>query len=133
VYANEEKIMPLARAVNLEDYMDFFQNKSIADFEKIRESLQSLSSFDCCSGSNDSSNSNCCTVGNMTVDLKAVEDRLKMIVIQPFMDPFNFDVKKVMKCCIHEITPEGKIVPICAFNNIPKYRQEVATYYKNRK
>lgn len=130
VYANGDKIMPLARAVNLEDYIDFFQNKSIADFEKIRKSLQSLSSFDCCSNS---SNSNCCTIGNMTVDLKEIEDRLKMIVIQPFMDPFNFDVKKVMKCCIHEITPEGKIVPICAFNNIPKYRQEVATYYKNRK
>lgn len=129
VYANEKKIMPLARAVQMEDYIDYFQNKTIGDFEKIRDSLQSLSSFGCCIGDNAT---NCCTIGDMSVDLKEIEDRLKMIMIQQFMDPFNFDVKKVMKCCIHEITPQGKIIPICAFNNIPKYRQEVNDYYKNR-
>lgn len=38
-----------------------------------------------------------------------------------------------MKCCIHEITPQGKIVPICAFNNIPMYREDVSAYYLNRR
>jgi uncharacterized radical SAM superfamily Fe-S cluster-containing enzyme len=49
------------------------------------------------------------------------------------MDSFNFDLKRLMKCCVHEITPEGKIVPICAFNNIPRYRQEVTMYYYNNR
>ena len=129
LYADKDKVMPLARAVNIIDYLDFFQNQTIADIKKIKDSLQRLSSFDCCSGTDSSS---CSTIGNLTVDLEEVESKVKMIMIQPFMDPFNFDIKKVMKCCIHEITPQGKIVPICAFNNIPKYRDEVNAYYKNR-
>ena len=54
-------------------------------------------------------------------------------MVQSFMDPFNFDIKRLMKCCIHEITPHGKIVPIRAFNNIPMYREDVSAYYHNRR
>jgi uncharacterized radical SAM superfamily Fe-S cluster-containing enzyme len=40
-----------------------------------------------------------------------------------FMDAYNFDVKRVMRCCIHYATPDDRIIPFCTYNTI--YRQEV--------
>ncbi|MFN3485740.1 MAG: hypothetical protein ACK44W_09695 [Planctomycetota bacterium] len=49
-------------------------------------------------------------------------DRVKMIKIKPFMDAWTFDLKRIMKCCVHEITQDGRMIPFCAYNNIPTYR-----------
>ena len=40
-----------------------------------------------------------------------------------FMDPYNFDVKRVMRCCIHYATPDDRIIPFCSYNIL--YRQEI--------
>lgn len=143
----EIDVKPLARLVNIEDYIDYFMNRSVGDLGQIRESIKVLNSFGCCSGgpedgldcssSNRSNNydgrgtsTNCCTI---PLDLKGIEKNIKVIMVQSFMDPYNFDIKRLMKCCIHEITPQGKIVPICAFNNIPVYREDVSAYYYTRR
>lgn len=141
LYVDEKDTKPLARIVNVEEYLDYFINRSVADLGQIKESIRVLNSFGCCcseeaEGTSDSSDNeeistmtNCCTIPD---NLKGIEKNIKVIMVQSFMDPFNFDIKRLMKCCIHEITPEGKIVPICAFNNIPMYREEVSAYYYNR-
>jgi len=46
-----------------------------------------------------------------------------LIACMHFMDPFNFDQKRVSRCVIHYATPDGKIIPFCAMNNI--YRESV--------
>ena len=33
-----------------------------------------------------------------------------------FMDEWNYDVERVMRCVIHYALPDGRIVPFCAFN-----------------
>uniref|UniRef100_A0A7C2Z9S7 Radical SAM protein n=1 Tax=Ignisphaera aggregans TaxID=334771 RepID=A0A7C2Z9S7_9CREN len=33
-----------------------------------------------------------------------------------FMDEWNYDVSRVMRCAIHYALPDGRIVPFCAFN-----------------
>ena len=38
------------------------------------------------------------------------------ITITSFLDAYNFDVRRVMKCCIHHVLPSGHIVPFCAYN-----------------
>lgn len=38
------------------------------------------------------------------------------ITITSFLDAFNFDVRRLMKCCIHHVLPEGHIIPFCAYN-----------------
>ncbi|MCD6557653.1 MAG: radical SAM protein [Candidatus Aenigmarchaeota archaeon] len=40
-----------------------------------------------------------------------------------FMDPYNFDTQRVERCCIHYATPDGRIIPFCAYNSI--HRQNV--------
>lgn len=33
-----------------------------------------------------------------------------------FMDITNFDLARAQKCCLHEITPDGKVFPFCLYN-----------------
>ena len=33
-----------------------------------------------------------------------------------FMDITNFDLARAKKCCLHEITPDGKVFPFCLYN-----------------
>lgn len=40
------------------------------------------------------------------------------ITITSFLDPYNFDVRRVMKCCVHNILPSGHVVPFCAYNTL---------------
>ena len=42
-----------------------------------------------------------------------------------FMDSYNYDIERVKRCMIHYTTPDGKIIPFCAYNSGPVYRNEV--------
>ncbi len=41
---------------------------------------------------------------------------LLRITITSFLDVYNFDVRRVMKCCTHHVLPSGHIIPFCAYN-----------------
>lgn len=38
------------------------------------------------------------------------------ITITSFLDVYNFDVRRVMKCCSHHVLPSGHVIPFCAYN-----------------
>ena len=38
------------------------------------------------------------------------------ITITSFLDAYNFDVRRVMKCCTHHVLPSGHVIPFCAYN-----------------
>ena len=44
----------------------------------------------------------------------------KMLLISSmhFMDPYNFDLERVQRCCIHYAVPDGRIIPFCSMNSI---------------
>ncbi|HUU07173.1 MAG TPA: radical SAM protein [Thermoplasmata archaeon] len=42
-----------------------------------------------------------------------------------FMDSYNYDIERVKRCMIHYTTPDGRIIPFCAYNSGPVYRTEV--------
>ncbi len=42
--------------------------------------------------------------------------RMLFIGMMHFMDEWNYDVQRVMRCVIHYALPDGRIVPFCAFN-----------------
>ena len=46
-----------------------------------------------------------------------------MIVIQDFQDPYTLNVRQLMKCCVTEITPDGRLIPFCAYNSVG-YREQ---------
>jgi uncharacterized radical SAM superfamily Fe-S cluster-containing enzyme len=38
------------------------------------------------------------------------------ITITSFLDAYNFDVRRLMKCCTHHVLPSGHVIPFCAYN-----------------
>ena len=38
------------------------------------------------------------------------------ITITSFMDAYNFDVRQVMKSCVHHVLPTGHLIPFSAYN-----------------
>ncbi len=42
-----------------------------------------------------------------------------------FQDDYNYDVERVKRCAIHYTTPDMRIIPFCAFNGGPNYREDV--------
>ncbi|UCE43907.1 MAG: radical SAM protein [Candidatus Bathyarchaeota archaeon] len=50
----------------------------------------------------------------------------KMLLISSmhFMDPYNFDLERVQKCCIHYAVPDGRIIPFCTMNSIHRAKIE---------
>jgi len=50
--------------------------------------------------------------------------RMLMISSMHFMDPYNFDLERVQRCCIHYAVPDGRIIPFCTMNSIHRPRVE---------
>jgi uncharacterized radical SAM superfamily Fe-S cluster-containing enzyme len=38
------------------------------------------------------------------------------ITITSFLVAYNFDLRRLMKCCVHHILPSGHIIPFCGYN-----------------
>lgn len=48
-----------------------------------------------------------------------------------FMDLYNYDVQRVMRCDIHYSTPDGRIIPFCTYNVLNDlYRDKVLKEYQ---
>ena len=46
-----------------------------------------------------------------------------------FMDRYNYDIERVKRCVVHYVTPDGRLIPFCAYNTGPVYRQEVESKF----
>lgn len=42
-----------------------------------------------------------------------------------FQDSYNYDIARTERCAIHYITPDLRVIPFCAYNGGPEYREEV--------
>jgi len=62
--------------------------------------------------------------------LGELQHKSMLIGMMHFQDPYNYDVERVERCCIHYTMPDGRIIPFCAFNVIPEvYRDKVQAQY----
>ncbi len=123
VYVEDGKVTPLPRVVDVENYLDYFKNRTLVDIDSIVQgAFDSLYSAASVPGS-DKMLKSYCTVCGIPFDLGDLKGKVKMIMIQPFPDPYTFNIKQVMKCCIHELLPDGRTIPFCAYNNIYRGRE----------
>lgn len=117
VFHDGETWIPFPRMINVEDYLDYIKNQSVADLNRMtRESLEGLWSATAVPGSKkvgQKLNLACCGVD---LDRQGLEDKTLMISVISFLDSWTFDVKRVMKCCVAEICADGRIIPFCAYN-----------------
>jgi 7,8-dihydro-6-hydroxymethylpterin dimethyltransferase len=122
---DDEDVVPLPRLVEVEDYLDYVTNRALPDPE-VREALEGLWSAKAAGGSGPvTERLDCvaCATG-MPAELREVAARGFMVVVQDFQDPYTLDVEKLRKCCVSEITPDGRLIPFCAYNSVG-YREQV--------
>jgi uncharacterized radical SAM superfamily Fe-S cluster-containing enzyme len=63
--------------------------------------------------------------------LGKIRRRIFLLGCMAFMDSYNFDVNRVRRCVVHYITPDKKIIPFCAYNNV--HRVAIEKDYAARK
>lgn len=62
--------------------------------------------------------------------LRKLHHNSLFIGLMHFQDPYNYDVERVERCCIHYSMPDGRIIPFCSFNVLPEvYRDKVQAQY----
>jgi uncharacterized radical SAM superfamily Fe-S cluster-containing enzyme len=111
------KITPINKIVDVEKIVDYYAEP--ADFDEI---LKAASEILCGTSKNSVS---CCPA---SIDL--VKGQYFSIGCHGLQDIWNIDLNRVEKCCVHELTIEGKLVPFCLFNLTD---QEGKTLYRGKK
>lgn len=142
-YRSNGTTVPLLRFINALENLDLLANGITFTRSRARELIQRyLSRLGCCADGNCGSdlvslaNSLTPSIPNAeaTVEtetalaakdffVRALQEQLDpedvfRITITSFLDPYNFDVRRVMKCCVHNILPSGHVVPFCAYNTL---------------
>jgi uncharacterized radical SAM superfamily Fe-S cluster-containing enzyme len=126
-------VVPVPRLIQVEDYLDYVSNRVVPDYA-VREALERLWSASAFMGTEATEEhlrraaealdcADACGV-NLPAAIANLTDRAFMIVVQDFQDPYTLNVKQLMKCCVEEITPDGRLIPFCAYNSVG-YREQV--------
>lgn len=121
---SNNELSALPRIIDIDDYLDFFTNKFMPDFNKvIQKAVNSLYSTSAVPGTEKIVRAYC-EACSLDFNFKQMEDKIKVISIMHFMDPYTFDLERTEKCCIHEVMPDGKMIPFCVYNNIYRRKNE---------
>jgi uncharacterized radical SAM superfamily Fe-S cluster-containing enzyme len=119
-------LVPFTRLVEIDDYLDYVANRFFPDLS-VRPALERMFSSSAAPGA-ESLLQACRSCG---LDLSAVAGilddpwrKIFVVVVQDFQDPYTLNVRQLMKCCVEEITPDGRLIPFCAYNSVG-YREQV--------
>ena len=125
---DEGEVVPLPRIVDVDEYLDYITNRTFPDLTgEVRDALEGLWSSSATPGGNklaDDFCAACADLGLFNGESKEIAKRIFSISIKDFQDPYTFDIKKLMKCCVEIATPDGRLIPFCSYNNVG-YREEV--------
>lgn len=132
-----QSLVPVTRLVDAKQNLDLLANGISFTREKTQRLAQQVLSRLACG------EAGCCsspttapglpvlgdTVPDSAADSQSVEAFLQGVIAQSvgardmlrititsFLDMYNFDVRRVMKCCTHHVLPSGHIIPFCAYN-----------------
>lgn len=120
VYRRGDTAVPLTRMIDFHTHFDLLSNGLMFDKSRAREIVKQLvyrEAF-CLDGS--------CGGGGAddaarefierAMDEELTASDVLRITITSFLDAYNFDVRRLMKCCIHHVLPSGHVIPFCAYN-----------------
>jgi 7,8-dihydro-6-hydroxymethylpterin dimethyltransferase len=116
-------VIPLTRLVEVEDYLDYVSNRVLPDPE-IRVALERMFSSSATPGA-EAALLACKSCGiDVPTALAGMRDHAFLLAVQDFQDPYTLNVRQLMKCCVEQITPDGRLIPFCAYNSVG-YREQV--------
>ena len=140
-------VVPIPRLVPIEHYLDYVTNRALPDpsLRHVLEGLWSASSvpgtdvmterlgaalgaLELPDGLGELAGAALSVCADCGVDFPAaladLATKAFMIVTQDFQDPYTLNVRQLMKCCVEELTPDGRLIPFCAYNSVG-YREQV--------
>lgn len=145
-YREKQSVVPLTRFIDIHNHLDLLANgitfnrgsakELIAEFmsrqscgcsdgqcgpvslsafpSASRPSLPVLSQIGANNGPNVEEMSTSFFRRSMAQDLSPAD--VFRITTTSFMDAYNFDVRQLMKSCVHHLLPSGHLIPFCAYN-----------------
>ncbi len=130
VYVDGETTTPLPRMLDLEEYLDYITNRALPKTPNaavIKEALEGLWSASAVAGTEKTADQFQCACGpglETGFGPAHLKDHIFQIAIKDFLDPYTFNVKQVMKCCVGILVPDGRVIPFCAYNSVG-YRETI--------
>jgi len=120
---SEEGLVPFTRLLDIEDYLDYLSNRVMPD-PAVKHALERMFSSSATPGAERTLLA-CEGCGiDLPAELSTLEDRVFTLVLQDFQDAYTLNVRQLMKCCIEQITPDGRLIPFCAYSSVG-YREQV--------
>ncbi|MFO0424997.1 MAG: radical SAM protein [Planctomyces sp.] len=145
-FRRQNRITPLARFIDFEQHLDLLSGRITFNRERARELIQVYLSRQYCGGDGCDTGSHATAIpqnrthtetpaqdffsSEMSDEARAdaaeffsraINETLQprdmfRITTTSFMDAYNFDVRQLMKECVHFILPGGHVVPFSAYN-----------------
>ncbi len=116
-------VIPFTRLLDVEDHLDYVANRINPD-PAVRGALEKMFSSSATPGA-EQALVLCESCGiDLPEALRDIQSHFFMLVVQDFQDPYTLNVRQLMKCCVEEITPDGRLIPFCAYNSVG-YREQV--------
>jgi 7,8-dihydro-6-hydroxymethylpterin dimethyltransferase len=118
-----DAVVPLTRLLEVEDYLDYVSNRVLPDLE-IRTALERMFSASATPGA-EAALLACESCGiDVPAALAGVREHAFLLAVQDFQDAYTLNVRQLMKCCVAQIVPDGRLIPFCAYNSVG-YREQV--------
>jgi len=118
-----DSLVPFTRLLDIDEQLDYLSNRVTPDRE-LRQVLERMFSSSATPGA-ERALLECDSCGiDLPRALRELEQRVFMVVVQDFQDAYTLNVRQLMKCCVEEITPDGRLIPFCAYNSVG-YREQV--------
>jgi 7,8-dihydro-6-hydroxymethylpterin dimethyltransferase len=121
---DEGEVIPLTRLLDVDQYLDYITNRSLPALDaEILHALEGLWSAGSVPGEVAADRFACAACDLELPALTDLARRVFMVQLRDFLDPWTFDVKKAMKCCIGVLQDDGRMIPFCTYNTVG-YREE---------
>jgi 7,8-dihydro-6-hydroxymethylpterin dimethyltransferase len=137
-----DDVTPITRLIDVESALDYLRNRTLPGVSaEIIGILERLWSSSAQVGSDGAAadvhnaaaagvrSADRCAACRSSLPLSAhvgrdIARHVFMVNTRDFMDPWTFNVKNVMKCCVEFLVPDGRMIPFCAYNSVG-YREQV--------
>lgn len=130
------EVFPIARWVDIEKHYDLLANGISLTRQNTRQIVAQLLEREVCGGDCGCFGSNGSLAAQLPASLpptgkatawagqffqRALAEDLSAadmfrITTTSFMDAYNFDIRQIIKSCVHQVLPSGHLIPFCAYN-----------------
>ena len=135
-YRSQTGLVPLTRWIDIEQNLDLLANGITFTRERARQLIEFYLGRCCSASEGPSDGCQGATLHGQSANsprkeltsaaaaeffTRAVEQTLDQtdvlrITVTSFMDAYNFDVRQLMKSCVHHLLPSGHLIPFSAYN-----------------